>query len=799
KDKNGASVSFTGTAGDRILTGVKAGVLSASSNEAVNGSQLFATNQNVTKNTGDIGDLASTVNKINANIGNMVAYDSDKHDQLTLGGLKDDGKGGKVPATSAVTLSNVATGKGAADATNVSQLSAAVDVLGGGAKLDATTGVVTGPSFNTQGGKQVTVADALGSLDKATTKNAGDIAKNTNDISKNANDIAGVQGDVTNIANNITNLTNGTAGLVQQDATTKQITVAQDKDGTSVSFAGTAGDRTLTGVKAGVLSASSNEAVNGSQLFAMNQNVTKNAADIAKASGDLSTLNTTVSKITNQVNNGEIGLVQQDKGTKDITVAKALDGSRVDFSGSSGNRELTAVAAGTSTTSAINLGQFTPAVTALGGGAHINPDGSFSGPTYHVQGGTQTTVGSAFDTIDSNLSSLKAQIAGVGVGIVTQDVTTGAINIGSTVGGTVVNVAGTSGDRVIAGVADGSVKPASNEAVNGSQLYNQGSSVASALGSGSKVLADGTISAPSFNVDGTTVHSVGDAFENLDGRVTQNSSEIAGIKSSIGSINGAVANAVHYDSASHDRVTLGDQADKQVKLSNLADGELSATSTDAVTGKQLYQTNQQVENLSQAMENVSKNGSKDVSIHTQTTVPAAAATGEASVAIGGGSSASGSNSTAIGDGANAGATDSVAIGQGSMSTGANSVALGTGSVADQANTVSVGSQGNERRITNVAAGQGPTDAVNMAQFRQGIGDVARSAYSGVAAATALTMIPDVDVGKTIAVGVGTANYKGYQAAALGASARISQNVKVKLGAGISAAGTTVGGGVSYQW
>jgi trimeric autotransporter adhesin len=39
----------------------------------------------------------------------------------------------------------------------------------------------------------------------------------------------------------------------------------------------------------------------------------------------------------------------------------------------------------------------------------------------------------------------------------------------------------------------------------------------------------------------------------------------------------------------------------------------------------------------------------------------------------------------------------------------------------------------------------------------------------------------------------------YQAAAVGASARITQNLKVKIGAGISAAGTSVGAGASYQW
>ncbi|HGF4019683.1 TPA: transporter, partial [Burkholderia cenocepacia] len=138
-------------------------------------------------------------------------------------------------ATAAVTVSNVAAGKAGKDATNVEQLSAAVNALGGGAKLDATTGAVTGPTYDlANGGKQTTVGGALGALDAAT--------------SKNTTDLAGVKGDVTNITNNIAN---GTVGLVQQDPTSKQITVAKDKDGASVSIAGTAGDRTLTGVNAG--------------------------------------------------------------------------------------------------------------------------------------------------------------------------------------------------------------------------------------------------------------------------------------------------------------------------------------------------------------------------------------------------------------------------------------------------------------------------------------------------------------------------------------------------------------------
>ena len=60
--------------------------------------------------------------------------------------------------------------------------------------------------------------------------------------------------------------------------------------------------------------------------------------------------------------------------------------------------------------------------------------------------------------------------------------------------------------------------------------------------------------------------------------------------------------------------------------------------------------------------------------------------------------------------------NAVAIGQGAQATHANSVAIGAGSVTSAPNTVSVGSAGNERRITNVAAGISPTDAVNMSQL-----------------------------------------------------------------------------------
>ena len=92
-------------------------------------------------------------------------------------------------------------------------------------------------------------------------------------------------------------------------------------------------------------------------------------------------------------------------------------------------------------------------------------------------------------------------------------------------------------------------------------------------------------------------------------------------------------------------------------------------------------------------------------------------------ALGSNSAVTANNATAVGFGSSATAASATALGQGASATAANSVAIGAGSVADQANTVSVGAVGDERRITNVAAGVNPTDAVNVSQLQSVTGDI----------------------------------------------------------------------------
>ena len=57
-------------------------------------------------------------------------------------------------------------------------------------------------------------------------------------------------------------------------------------------------------------------------------------------------------------------------------------------------------------------------------------------------------------------------------------------------------------------------------------------------------------------------------------------------------IAGEDANAVHYDGADKETITLAGA--EGTLLTNLKDGDISATSTDAVTGKQLFETNERI-------------------------------------------------------------------------------------------------------------------------------------------------------------------------------------------------------------
>ncbi|MET3382805.1 autotransporter adhesin [Variovorax paradoxus] len=108
------------------------------------------------------------------------------------------------------------------------------------------------------------------------------------------------------------------------------------------------------------------------------------------------------------------------------------------------------------------------------------------------------------------------------------------------------------------------------------------------------------------------------------------------------------------------------------------------------------------------------------------------------------------------------------------------------------------------RISNVAPGILPGDAVNMSQLNQvqsQVGDVARIAYSGTAMAFAMsgTYLPTLYPGEKT-VGVGLGSYKGYSAVALTFKA-LSDDGKMSWGAGLTTTGKEwgVNAGIGWKW
>ncbi|WP_173819674.1 YadA family autotransporter adhesin, partial [Paraburkholderia piptadeniae] len=97
-----------------------------------------------------------------------------------------------------------------------------------------------------------------------------------------------------------TQINSGSIGLVQQDQSTRTITVAKGTDGTVVDFTGTAGARRLTGVANGNMNASSTDAVNGAQLY----NVSQSAASALGGGSTFDPTTGTMSAPTYVLNGG---------------------------------------------------------------------------------------------------------------------------------------------------------------------------------------------------------------------------------------------------------------------------------------------------------------------------------------------------------------------------------------------------------------------------------------------------------------------------------------------------------------
>ncbi|MFK3647875.1 hypothetical protein ACI2IY_05480 [Lysobacter enzymogenes] len=818
---NGGAGAFNanhGGTGPNKIVNVAPADLSAASTDAVNGSQLFATNQavqaagagftltaqgangsnvdpseSIDLKNGDgniVVSKAGTDNNVNFDLADDITVDS-----VVAGNSRLDNTGLTIAGGPSVTsaginagnqvVSNVAAGVAATDAVNKSQ-------------LDAVSGGSTTLGMNFTGNDNA----------------AGDVHR---DLGQTLS----IRGDAATAGSysgaNLKTVTDPTTGAIN-------VQLAESpKFGNVVINDGGAGK--ITGVTAADLSAASTDAVNGSQLFQTNQTVAGLDSRVTATEGNVSNLDnrmTTaegdITNLDNRVTNveGQMSSLGQDALKWDPAANGGAGAYSATHGGTAPNKIVNVAAADLSaaSTDAVNGSQLfqtnqnvagldSRVTTAEGDITNLdnrvtNNEGAITnlqnqmGPTdpvYLQQNGRGTRYAR---TNDSGLPEDDAHAQGVG-----------ATALG-------YNAVSSAADAVAIG--------------RGAQASHAGSV---ALGAGS--VADGsTLGNAAYLTGGTATGEVNIGNRRLTGVAAgandTDAVNVAQLKAVSTSAAQAEQRAVKYDwtdsngngqidpgEVDFSKATLAGPASTDggvtggSKLTNLAQGEVSATSTDAVNGAQLYAVAGQSDaayvaqngrGLRYARSNDS--GLAEADAHAQ----------------GVGSSAVGYNATAAADNA-------VAVGREAVASHANSVALGAGSATTAGaqsgyNGAYVGSSNSTgqvqvggRTLGGLAAGSAADDAVNVAQLQAGVNDAVTQANSYTDARVAQvagnvaqydnrisTVEGDVNSVKNGAAGlfqVSQDNHaaptaSGSNAAAGGAGAVASGNGSTALGNGANASG-----------
>ena len=451
-----------------------------------------------------------------------------------------------------------------------------------------------------------------------------------------------------------------------------------------------------------------------------------------------------------------------------------------------GANPIHALKAGTASTDAVNVGQLSSILRALGGDVRLDAvTGAVSDPRFDLaNGGAQITVGGALGSLDGAITSNRSSIASL-ESLISQDPLSRTISIGGMVDGDTVDLAskdnGRTYTRRLTGLSEGALSSTSTDAVNGAQLHATNQQVAintgsisllqSQIGNGTVglVLQDALtqdISVGSVSGGGRISFTGADGDRVLSGlrsgTADSDAVTVAQLKASgLVDPNGVPLAALVYDDLTLGSATLGGAGGTVIR--NLADGAVAAGSMEAVNGGQLYQLRFDLVSQIDAL-----NGRIDA-LQPQTIDRPVAAKDPA-----------GHGGDTLGTGAIASGTDSTALGSHSVASGNDAVAVGANSIAARDHTVSVGSAGNERQITHVAAGIERTDAANWGQVQDAVQEVrhwvrdrfrqaGRLANAGTAAAMAMTNVPQAYAADQSALGAGIGSFKGQSALALGLS------------------------------
>ncbi|EAP8948772.1 autotransporter adhesin SadA [Salmonella enterica] len=721
-DGNTSAFSANHSGSDSKITNLAAGTLAADSTDAVNGSQLFDTNEKVDQNTADITTNTDSINKNTTDIAANTASINQNTTDIATNTTNINSL-----SNSVTTLTDDALlwdGSASAFSANHSGSDSKITNLAAGTLAADSTDAVNGSQ--------------LFATNENVSQNTTDIAANTDSINQNTTDIATNTTNINSLSNSVTTLTD--------DA------LLWDAASGAFNANHSGSDSKITNLAAGTLAADSTDAVNGSQLFATNENVSQNTTDITantdsinQNTTDIATNTTSINNLSNSVTtltddallwdaaSGAFNANRNGNASKIINVAAgdlsedstdAVNGSQLYETNQKVDQNTSAIADintsitnlssdnlswnettssfsashGSSTTNKITnvaAGELSEGSTdAVNGSQLFETNEKVDQNTTDIAANTTniTQNSTAIENLNTSVSDINTSITGLTDNALLWDEDIGAFSANH--GGSISK---------ITNVAAGALSEDSTDAVNGSQLYE------------------------------------------TNQKVDQNTSAIADINTSITNLG---TDALSWDdeegafSASHG--TSGTN-----KITNVAAGEIASDSTDAVNGSQLYETNMLISQYNESISQLAGDTSETYITENGTGVKYirtndnglegqdAYATGNGATAVGYNAVASGASSLALGENSSS-IEGSIALGSGSTSNRAISSGIRATSVTSDGvvigyNTtdrellgaLSLGTDGvSYRQITNVADGSEAQDAVTVRQLQNAIGAVA---------------------------------------------------------------------------
>nr|WP_179404551.1 YadA-like family protein [Burkholderia guangdongensis] len=794
--------------GGNTLTNVAAGAVTATSTDAINGSQLYAvtaaagTGWNLSTNGGTATKVVpgATVDLSPGTSGNIKVSQSgtnvtiDTNPNLTATTLTTTDAAGNTTVTSG---SGMTTTDASGNQTSVGANGVTITPSGGG-----NTVSLTSTGLNNGGNKLTNVADGTVSATSTDAVNGSQLSQQTTTLTNQGLNFADAAG------NTVHENLGGTLAII---GSTTSLPISLDSSAPTAGTYSSKNIQTFADTATGQVQIEM--ADNPAFASVTTGNTVMNNAGITISGGTFGPVSLTSSGL----NNGGNKLTNIADGTVSATSTDAVNGSQL-------SQQTT-----TLTNQGLNFSD------AAGNMVHENLGGTLAiiGSTTSLPVSLDSSAPTAGTYSSKNIQTY----ADTATGQVQIQMADNPVFASVTTGNTVMNNAGitisggafgpvsltssglNNGGNTITNVAAGAVSATSTDAINGSQLYavstsaNAGWNLSTNGGTATKVAPGATVDLSPGASGNITVSQTGtqitiDTNPNLTattlttadaaGNTTVTSgsgmttTDASGNKTSVGANGVTITPSGGGNAVSLTSTGLDNGGNK---LTNVADGTVSATSTDAVNGSQLYSTNQAVQNLQNAQTHyysVNDGGTQGSNYAND------GATGVNSLAAGVNAAAAGAGSVAIGSGASASVNNGIAIGSGASVAALGGLALGAGSVASRVagtyndpisgtsfttteGAVSVGSQGSTRQITNVAAGTQTTDAVNLGQLESAMSQLNQAVH--IASAPSQTWI----TGNPTNYAAPTASGSGSTAAGSGSVASGTNSTAVGDGATASGA------------